>query len=140
MASDAPPGHVPAPVARPSPRRRAIRFALLVAGLAFFAFMAKKAPHAQALHLVLGDAARDVGAIELSYVAEDGDVVRTTRLGFEPGQAPRIVTVEPSLADETYRLRIEVHTRQGVREIERRVTLSGGGTSVDLAAVLSRAP
>lgn len=140
MASDAPPEHLPAPVTPASPRRRAVKLALLVAGLAFFAFMAKKTPHAQSLHVVLGDAARDVDAVEIAYAAEDGDVVRTTRLAFQPGAAPRIVTVEPSLADETYRVRIEVHTRQGVREVERRVTLSGGGTSVDLAAVLSRAP
>ena len=61
-------------------------------------------------------------------------------MSFEPGQAPRVVSHEPQLADGEYRLRIDLDTREGRRTVERRVTLGGGTTQVDLAGLLLAPP
>lgn len=86
---------------------------------------------------MLGPAAADVTGLEIQYVAEDGDVARDARMTFPPGQAPRIVSHEPQLSDGDYRLRIDVDAREGRRTVERRVTLGGGTTQVDLTTALS---
>lgn len=87
------------------------------------------------MNLVLGAGADQVTGVELQYVALDGEVVRATRMTFEPGKAPRVVAHQPELADGEYRLRIDLDTREGRRSVERRVTLhgaEGGTTQVDL--------
>src|SRR4029078_838809 len=96
-------------------------------------YVASKAPRDQHVTYVLGALADRVIALEVQYVAADGDVARDTRLAFEPGQAPRVVSHEPKLPDGDYRLRIDLDTREGRRSTERRVTLGGGTTQVDLS-------
>jgi hypothetical protein len=88
------------------------------------------------LKLVFGAKSETVRVLEIQYVAGDGDVARDTRMIFEPGGAPRVVSHEPQLADGDYRLRIDLDTREGRRSVERRVTLGGGTTQIDLAGVL----
>lgn len=142
MASDAEPG-APEPDGGPRPvrrRKRLLPFAVLAAGGLVAAYVAARAPRDQHVKLVLGPGADQVTALEMQYVAEDGDVARDVRMGFSEGKAPRIVSHEPKLADGDYRLRIDLDTREGRRSVERRVTLGGGTTQVDLAAVVTATP
>lgn len=121
-------------------RRRLLPFAVLAAGGLTAAYLGSKAPRDQHVKLVLGPGAATVTGLEVQYLAADGDVARDTRMTFEPGAAPRIVAHEPQLADGEYRLRIDLDTREGRRSVERRVTLGGGTTQVDLAGVVSSPP
>lgn len=103
-------------------------------------YLASKSPRDQHVTFVLGTSAARVTGLEVQYVAADGDVARDTRMAFEPGQAPRVVSHEPKLADGDYRLRIDLDTREGRRSVERRVTLGGGTTQVDLSSAIVPAP
>lgn len=89
------------------------------------------------MKLVLGASADRVTGLEMQYVADDADVARDVRMAFPEGQAPRIVSHEPKLADGEYLVRIDLDTREGRRSVERRVTLGGGTTQVDLANVVT---
>jgi hypothetical protein len=127
------PAPAPAPVRR---KRKILPFVVLGGGALIAAYLASRSPHEQHVNLVLGAAADQVTGLEVQYVAPDGDVVRTTRMTFEQGRAPRVVSHQPELTDGDYRLRIDLDTREGRRSVERRVTLhgSGGGTTqVDLS-------
>lgn len=92
------------------------------------------------MKLVLGAAADRITGLEVQYVGADGEIARDTRMAFEPGKAPRVVPHEPKLTDGDYLLRIDLDTREGRRSVERRVTLGGGTTQVDLAQVASEPP
>jgi hypothetical protein len=116
------------------PKRRLLPFGVLVAGALLAAYLTSKAPHDQHLTLVLGDRAPNVTGLEIQYSALDGDVARVARFTFAPGKTPRVVSHEPQLADGDYRLRIDLDTREGRRSVERRVTLGGGTTQVDVAS------
>lgn len=118
-------------------RRRLAPLAVLVAGVGLAVYLGGKAPKPQHVRLVLGAGAPKVTGVAVQYVAPDGDVARESRLTFEPGSAPRVVALEPELADGDYRLRIDLDLREGRRSSERSVTLGGGTTSVDLAGVIS---
>jgi hypothetical protein len=111
---------------------------LLGAGLLTAAYFAGKTPRDQHVKLVLGSSAAQVTGLEIQYVAVDGDLARATRMTFEPtAGAPRVVSHDPELADGDYGLRIDLDTREGRRSTERRVTLGGGTTQVDLAGVIA---
>ncbi len=143
MASDPTPsdeGNEAPEVVRPVRRRKLLPFLVLGGGALIAAYLASKSPRDQHLRLVLGTHAADVTGVEIQYLAEDGDLARDARMAFAPGQAPRIVSHEPQLADGDYRLRIDLDTREGRRTVERRVTLGGGTTQLDLAAVFDRPP
>jgi hypothetical protein len=109
---------------------------VLAAGALGAVYVGSKAPREQHLKLVLGPASDRVTGLEIQYVAPDGDLSRDARMAFEPGKAPRVVSHEPELPDGEYQLRIDVDTREGRRSVERRVTLGGGTTQVDLSAVV----
>ncbi len=128
----------PAPLATPpAKRRRLLPFAVLAVGGLTAAYLGSRAPREQHVKLLLGPHAEEVTALEIQYIAADDDVVRSARMAFEPGPAPRVVSHEPELADGDYRLRIDVDTRHhSRRSVERRVTLGGGSTQVDLATVV----
>lgn len=119
------------------PRRRLLPFLVLGIGGLAAAYLAARSPRDQHVKLVLGTGADQVIGLELQYVADDGDVARDVRMAFPAGQAPRVVAHEPKLADGDYRLRIDLDTREGRRSVERRVTLGGGTTQVDLAGVVT---
>lgn len=115
-------------------------FVVLGGGALIAAYLGSKSPRDQHLRLVLGPNADQVTGLEVQYVAADGDVARDARMAFFPGQTPRIVSHEPQLTDGDYSLRIDLDTREGRRSVERRVTLGGGTTQVDLSAVVSSPP
>jgi hypothetical protein len=137
VADESAPSPGPAPV---RPRRKLLPFAVLAGGALIAAYLGSKSPRDQHLRLVLGPDADHVTGLEVQYVTADGDVARDARMTFPPGQTPRIVSHEPQLADGDYRVRIELDTREGRRSVERRVTLGGGTTQVDLAGVVSSPP
>lgn len=124
-----------APVARP--RRSLLKLGVLAAGLLAAGYFGAKAPRDQHVKLVLGPSADRVTGLEIQYIAAEGDLARVARMAFEPGSTPRVVSHEPHLADGDYGLRIDIDTREGRRSTERRVTLGGGTTQVDLAGVIA---
>ena len=119
------------------PRHRVFKIALIAAGAIVAAYFAQKAPRDQHLRLVLGPAFDQVTGLEIQYVGASGDLARSVRMAFDPGPAPRVISHEPQLPDGDYRLRIDLDTREGRRSTERRVSLGGGTTQVDLAGIVS---
>jgi hypothetical protein len=137
VESDAEPeAETPPPPPR-RPRRKIFPLIVLAGGALIAAYLSAKAPRDQHVKLVLGPRADDVTGLEVQYVAADGDVARDARMTFSPGPTPRVVAHQPQLPDGDYRLRIDLDTREGRRSVERRVTLGGGTTQVDLAGVLT---
>ena len=136
MENEAPPGARPRAASRG--RRPFLKLAVLVVGLLAASYFATKSPRDQHVTLVLGSAAPDVSGLEIQYVAASGELARDARMEFSPGAAPRIVAHEPQLVDGDYSLHIDVDTREGRRSTERRVTLGGGTTQIDLGGLLSR--
>lgn len=145
MESDAEPAQPPEtpeePVKKPAPApARRLPFFVLAAGALLVAYIGSRAPRDQHVKLVLGADADRVTGLEVQYIGADGEIARDTRMAFEPGRAPRVVSHEPQLTDGDYSLRIDLDTREGRRSVERRVTLGGGTTQVDLAQVASEPP
>jgi hypothetical protein len=114
-----------------------LKIGLLVVGLGIAAYLAKMSPHEQHVRVVVGDQRWMVKAVELSYLAEDGDIARSARFNYANGEAPRVIAHEPELPDGPYRLKIEVDTREGRRAVERQVTLGGGSTQVDISSAIA---
>jgi hypothetical protein len=113
-------------------RRRFIGLAILLAGGLLIAYFAQRTPKDQHLRIVLGDKAPSVTAVSIQYETPEGEVLRDVQMTYEAGTAPRSVSLEPRLPDGDYRLKIDVDTREGRRAGERRVTLGGGTTSVEI--------
>jgi len=113
-------------------RNRIVGLAILMAGGAAVAYFASRTPKDQHLRIVLGDKATSVTALNVEYLTGEGDSMREVHMTYEEGKAPRIVSLEPRLPDGEYRLKIDVDTREGRRQGERRVTLGGGTTSVEM--------
>lgn len=129
----------PAASVRPAaaPRnKRLLPLLFVMGGLGLALFLGSKAPKEQHLRLALGPRAVDVTAVEVTVLDASGDVVRATRVPYEAGKAPRIVALDPSIPNGDYLVRLEIATPSGPRVAERRLSLSGGTTSVDLAGVL----
>ncbi len=124
----------PAPV---RPRKKLLPVLFIAGGALLASYVTSKAPREQQVRLVLGPAAAEVTQVEVQYLGADGDLARDARMSFEQGRAPRVVSHQPQLADGEYRLRIDLDTREGRRSVERRVTLGGGTTQVDLAGIFT---
>jgi len=125
---------------QPRPRRKLLPILFLAGGALLASYLTSKSPRDQHVSLVLGPTADQVTQLEIQYLAADGDLARDARMTFEPGRAPRVVSHQPQLADGEYRLRIDLDTREGRRSVERRVTLGGGTTQVDLVGALTSPP
>ena len=90
------------------------------------------------MRVVLGAAAPEVKALDLRYIAGDGDVMREVHFTYPNEPAPRVVAHEPKLPSGEYQLQLDVDTREGRRAVQRRVTLGGGSTQVDVSSALAR--
>ncbi|MBX3258542.1 MAG: hypothetical protein KIS78_19525 [Labilithrix sp.] len=138
-AEDAPPVRG-GPAAAPGvgSRRPITRFAFLLVGLLVALYLGTLRPQEQHVRVVLGAGAPDVTAVDLQYVAGDGEVAREAHFAYPAGAAPRVVAHEPQLPNGEYRLQIEVDARDGRRGVQRQVTLGGGSTQVDVSGALAR--
>jgi hypothetical protein len=133
-------------------RKRLLRFAPLAAALLVAPMLLRRAPREQVVHYVLGDSAAHVEEIDARWrerqrgdgerVISDADGreqpddwVRVASFRYPHGQAPRVVTHEPRLPDGDYVIEIEVIGEGTQRVVHRKVTLTGGVTSIDLATV-----
>lgn len=119
-------------------RKRIASIAFLVFGLAVAFYLSSRAPREQHLRIVLGAAAPEVSGVALRYLGQDGETLREASFSFASGAAPRVVSHEPSLPDGDYRVEIDVDARDGRRTLQRRVTLGGGSTQIDLGSSLTR--
>lgn len=123
-------------------RKRLLRFLLLAAALAVAMILARRWPKEQTVHYVLGDGAARVEEVDARWAQgrSSEDWTREATFRYAPGQAPRIVTHEPRLADGDYTVEIEIASASAARNVVRRnVTLSASGsTSIDLVDSVPR--
>lgn len=94
-------------------------------------------PKQQVIRYDLGDAAQRVEEIDARW-AEQGagdDWAREASFRYPLGQAPRVVTYEPRLADGDYTVEIDIVADSHRSTVRRRVTLQGGVTSIDLGGI-----
>jgi hypothetical protein len=112
----------------------------LAAGVGTALLLARSAPHDQTVHYVLGDAAVGVEEMVVRWAGADGDWMRQVTYDYARGGAPRIVTHELRLADGDYTVEFEIAASPEAahRVFRRRVNLSGGATSIDVAGGLSQ--
>ena len=121
-------------------RSRYAALGFLAIGVAVTTYLAKRGPHEQHVRFVLGDSAPEVTGLDVQYVDTEGEVARETRLSWNAGAAPRIVSHEPELSDGAYKIKVDIGTRERRVSVERSVTLTGGSTQVDLSAALAPSP
>jgi hypothetical protein len=130
-----------------SVRVRVTRFAVVAGAVALVLFMGRRWPHDQTVHYVLGDGAPRVEELDARWEearagaharAVDDEPAREATFRYAKGQAPRVVTHEPRLADGDYDVEIEIATPSLRTTVTRRVNLSGGATSIDLAQAVPR--
>ncbi len=132
-------------------KNRYAPFAIVGIGLLLFSLFAKKIPHEQTVRIVLGDAAPRVTEVHVRYAERaanaqkggpgDGataEWLRDATFQFARGSAPRIVSHLPSLADGDYLVEIDVQTAEKPATIDRRVTFSGGTTSLDVSQAIPK--
>jgi hypothetical protein len=119
--------------------RRIARVVLLVGGVAGALYFGTLAPKTQHVRVVLGDGAAQVSGVRLVYLRKD-EALREAEFRYREGSAPRIVAHEPELPDGDYVLKIELDAREGRRTMERRVTLGGGSTQIDVSARVREKP
>lgn len=129
----APSGEVGAGSAR---RRRGAPLAFLAVGLLVAYYLRTHAPSEQHVRVVLGDQAPEVVLVDLQYLDASGELVRAAHFPYPNGAAPRVISHEPTVPNGDYILTIDVDTRDGRRAIQRRVTLGGGSTQVDVSNAL----
>jgi hypothetical protein len=124
-------------------RKRIALLLFVAAGAAVYFTLGTHWPKDQVIHVVLGASAPRVMAVGIRYAAarsarksgtNDEDWTREATFRFSEGNAPRVVTHEPRLADGEYDVEIDIETPSQRSTIERHVTLQGGGTtSIDVA-------
>lgn len=124
-------------------RKRFAHLFLLAAALAVALMLLRHWPKDQTIHYVLGNAAPHVEELDARWapVSGKGDVpgeehwAREVTYHYAPGQAPRVVTHEPRLADGDYLVEVELvadETHESV--VREHVMLSGGVTQIELAS------
>jgi hypothetical protein len=122
--------------ASPERLRRLAPLALLVPAIAAAATLGPHWPKDQALRYDLGDAAPRVERLDVRIAPATDDVAREASFRYAPGQAPRVVTHQPRLANGDYTIDIEVTAGGRHADTIRHVTLSGGTTTLNLGAVV----
>jgi hypothetical protein len=121
-------------------RRRVASIVFLALGLLVALYLGTQAPQEQHVRIVLGSSAPEVRAVGLQYLRAEGDaeVMREVHFTYEIGAAPRIIPHEPKLPNGDYRLQIDIDAHDGRRSVQRRVTLGGGSTQIDISSALAR--
>jgi hypothetical protein len=117
------------------------RLLLPAAALAVAAVLSREWPEPQTVHHVLGDGATRVQEVDARWEKGQGpdDVLREATFHYAPGQAPRVVTHEPRLANGEYTVEIEITAQNDQRStVTRHVLLAGGVTDIELARVVPR--
>jgi hypothetical protein len=129
----------PARATRPT-RRLFGRLLVLGAVAAVYFTLAPRWPKDNVVHIILGVASSEVEQVTVRYAPapKNGPMVedwtREATFRFPGGNAPRVLTHEPRTADGDYVLEIEIlKTSHAIVRIQRRVSLAGGTTSVDVA-------
>jgi hypothetical protein len=125
------------------PSKRLLPLLFVAVAAAVYFSLAPAWPQDQALRYVLGDAAPAVEELRIRYqppTAQRPDEGREVTFHYAPGQAPRIVSHEPRLANGPYLLQIEISLADaGPVVVERHLALQGGTTSVDLLPAIRSA-
>ena len=109
-------------------------FAVVALGVYFF--LAPRFPKDQAIEVVLGDAASKVTSVHLAFEDTKGDWTSAVELNFESKPAPRVVHHEARMPDGDYVLDIDVTGEVAATHVERKVSLRGGTTSVDVSEAI----
>jgi hypothetical protein len=114
------------------------RLFLVGAVAVLVASFARGFPRAQTVHYVLGDGAPRVEEIDARWAqgrrSDDGAFMRAASFHYAPGQAPRVITHEPKLADGDYTVEIDIVANRERRTVTREVVLGGGTTNIELAS------
>ena len=125
-------------------RRRVARLVILVAVATVYFTLAPRWPKDNVVHIVLGLAAPQVEEATVRYAPapKNGPMVedwtREATFRFPGGSAPRVVTHEPRVADGDYVVEIEIlKTSHAIVRVQRRVTLEGGTTSIDVSEAVA---
>jgi hypothetical protein len=120
--------------------RRLAPLALLVPAVAAGATLKPRWPKDQSIHYALGDASQRVEELDARWAlsGEKGadDWSREATFRYAPGTAPRTVAHSARLADGDYVAEIEIRAGSRTAVVQRKVTLEGGSTTLDLAAVV----
>ncbi|MGH7298112.1 MAG: hypothetical protein ACRELB_24445 [Polyangiaceae bacterium] len=129
---------MPSPIGPPSRRQRLARMLVLAAVLSVALFLARRWPKDQTVHYVLGSAAPRVEELDARWAAGVGsdDWLREATFRFDPGKAPRVVTHEARLPDGDYTVEVEIKGDGGPAVVRKKVTLSGGSTSIELGEAI----
>lgn len=114
-------------------RRRIGSLVFLAFGLGVAFYLSQNGPQEQHVHVILGGTAPEVTGVQLSYASMTGDIANETRFAYAPGAAPRIVSHDPKLPRGDYDLKVDLSGPDGGRSVQRRVTLQGGSTQLDLS-------
>ena len=123
--------------------RRLAPLALLVPAVAAGATLKPRWPKDQSIHYALGDASQRVEELDARWaLARDtrdksaDEWSREATFRYAPGAAPRTVAHTARLADGDYVAEIEIKAGGHTAIVQRKVTLEGGSTTLDLAAVV----
>jgi hypothetical protein len=129
------------PERRKFDRRKVAPFVLVAALVGVWLVLGPRLPHDQTVHVVLGKAAPRVTELRLAYAEGDEQAAaREVTFHFAEGEAPRVVTHEPRLANGEYRVEIDVYAQKGHAQATRRVKLSGDPVSVDVQEIFETRP
>jgi hypothetical protein len=120
-------------------RRSPFVFLLLLVAVGLTIYVSEKAPKEQHVRFVLGGAAPRLVRLTCEYEGSEG-IARTADFTFDHADAPRVIAHDPELPNGAYTLHLRVFSKEGQNTIERRVTLSQGTVSVDLAGEVPSPP
>jgi hypothetical protein len=113
-------------------RRSPFVLLLLIVAAGLTIYVSEKAPKEQHVRFVVGPAAPRLTRLTCEYEGNEG-IARTADFTYDHGDAPRVIAHDPELPSGAYTLHLRVFSKEGQNTIERRVTLSQGTVSVDLA-------
>lgn len=111
--------------------RRPLLVVLLVVALGAYFVVSPRLPKDQTVNVVLGDDADRVTDVTLRYTVE-GDTETAREASFHFDRAPRVLRHDTKMPNGDYVLVVDLRGA-GTAHVERRVTLSGGSTHVDVS-------